>query len=157
MKDFRLFLCRLGNNVYLCKRKVVYQYDYGNNKHYQTEPHSAIARVQASYEGMHPARCWPWGNEENNKWLWLHSRYSRMNTRRLLNWTMSLLIEMVSDSSRSAEVCEGYYQLLVSIYFKNNNPNKQQLIKSFNDLMSRDIYEIVVWLYSIKSLYTLFI
>ena len=70
---------------------------------------------------------------------------------------MSLLIEMVSDSSRSAEVCEGYYQLLVSIYFKNNNPNKQQLIKSFNDLMSRDIYEIVVWLYSIKSLYTLFI
>ena len=60
-------------------------------------------------------------------------------------------------SSRSAEVCEGYYQLLVSIYFKNNNPNKQQLIKSFNDLMSRDIYEIVVWLYSIKSLYTLFI
>ena len=47
-------------------------------------------------------------------------------------------------SSRSAEVCEGYYQLLVSIYFKNNNPNKQQLIKSFNDLMSRDIYEIVV-------------
>jgi hypothetical protein len=24
-------------------------------------------------------------------------------------------------------------------------------------LMSRDIYEIVVWLYSIKSLYTLFI
>ena len=45
----------------------------------------------------------------------------------------------------------------MSIYFKNNNPNKQQLIKSFNDLMSRDIYEIVVWLYSIKSLYTLFI
>ena len=32
----------------------------------------------------------------------------------------------------------------MSIYFKNNNPNKQQLIKSFNDLMSRDIYEIVV-------------
>ena len=47
-------------------------------------------------------------------------------------------------SSRSAEVREGYYQLLVSIYFKNDNPNKQQLVRSFNELMSRDIYEIVV-------------
>ena len=47
-------------------------------------------------------------------------------------------------SSRSAEVREGYYQLLVSIYFKNENPNKQQLVSSFNEMMSRDIYEIVV-------------
>ena len=47
-------------------------------------------------------------------------------------------------SSRSAEVREGYYQLLVSIYFKNDNPNKQKLVSSFNELMSRDIYEIVV-------------
>ena len=30
------------------------------------------------------------------------------------------------------------------LYFKNNNPNKQQLVNSFNELMSRDIYEIVV-------------
>jgi hypothetical protein len=47
-------------------------------------------------------------------------------------------------SSRSAEAREGYYQLLVSIYFKNDNPNRQQLLRSFNELMSRDIYEIVV-------------
>ena len=47
-------------------------------------------------------------------------------------------------SARSAEVREGYYQLLVSIYFKNDNPNKQKLVSSFNELMSRDIYEIVV-------------
>ncbi len=49
-----------------------------------------------------------------------------------------------SLSSRSAEVREGYYELLVSIYFKKDNPNKQSLIKSFNELMSRDIFEIVV-------------
>ena len=42
------------------------------------------------------------------------------------------------------EIVELNYQLLVSIYFKNNNPNKQQLVNSFNELMSRDIYEIVV-------------
>lgn len=39
---------------------------------------------------------------------------------------------------------EEIVELLVSIYFKNDNPNKQQLVKSFNELMSRDIYEIVV-------------
>ena len=47
-------------------------------------------------------------------------------------------------SSRSAEVREGFYELLVSIYYKNDNPNKRQLIKVFNELMSRDIYEIVI-------------
>ncbi len=47
-------------------------------------------------------------------------------------------------SSRSAEVREGFYELLVSIYFKNENPNKHQLVKAFNELMSRDIYEIVI-------------
>ena len=47
-------------------------------------------------------------------------------------------------SSRSAEVREGFYELLVSIYYKIDNPNKRQLIKAFNELMSRDIYEIVV-------------
>lgn len=47
-------------------------------------------------------------------------------------------------SSRSAEVREGFYQLLVSIYYKEDNPNKLQLVRAFNELMSRDIYEIVV-------------
>ena len=51
--------------------------------------------------------------------------------------------DMVNTYSFNIER-EGYYQLLVSIYFKNDNPNRQQLLRSFNELMSRDIYEIVV-------------
>jgi len=44
--------------------------------------------------------------------------------------------------SRSAEIREGYYELLVSIYYKRDNPNKEQLVRVFNELMSRDIYDI---------------
>ena len=44
----------------------------------------------------------------------------------------------------SAEVGEGDYELLLSIYFKKNNPNKQQLIKAFGDLLSKDCFEIVI-------------
>ena len=33
---------------------------------------------------------------------------------------------------------------MVSIYYKHDNPNKQKLIKAFNELMSQDIYEIVI-------------
>ena len=44
----------------------------------------------------------------------------------------------------NAEVGEGDYELLLSIYFKINNPYKQQLIKAFGDLLSQDLYEIVI-------------
>lgn len=44
----------------------------------------------------------------------------------------------------SAEVGEGDYELLLSIYFKKNNPNKQQLIKAFGDLLANDCFEIVI-------------
>ena len=44
----------------------------------------------------------------------------------------------------NAEVGGNDYQLMLSIYFKNDNPFKQQLIKAFGDLLSQDIYEIVV-------------
>ena len=44
----------------------------------------------------------------------------------------------------SAEVGEGDYELLLSIYFKKNNPNKQQLIKAFGDLLAKDCFEIVI-------------
>ena len=44
----------------------------------------------------------------------------------------------------SAEVGEGDYELLLSIYFKKNNPNKQQLIKAFGDLLAKDCSEIVI-------------
>jgi len=30
------------------------------------------------------------------------------------------------------------------IYYKHDNPNKQKFIKAFNELMSQDIYEIVI-------------
>lgn len=42
----------------------------------------------------------------------------------------------------NAEVGEGDYYLLLSIYFKKDNPNKQQLMKAFGDLLSQDVYEI---------------
>ena len=44
----------------------------------------------------------------------------------------------------NAEVGEGDYVLLLSIYFKKNNPYKQQLIKAFGDLLANDCYEIVI-------------
>ncbi len=36
------------------------------------------------------------------------------------------------------------YELLLSIYFRKDNPYKQQLIKAFGDLLSQNYYEIVV-------------
>ena len=44
----------------------------------------------------------------------------------------------------NAEVGEGDYELLLSIYFRKDNPFKQQLIKAFGDLLSQNYYEIVV-------------
>ena len=44
----------------------------------------------------------------------------------------------------NAEVGEGDYELLLSIYFRKDNPYKQQLIKAFGDLLSQNYYEIVV-------------
>lgn len=44
----------------------------------------------------------------------------------------------------NAEVGEGDYELLLSIYFKKTNPYKQQLIKAFGDLLSQDLYDIVI-------------
>jgi len=47
-------------------------------------------------------------------------------------------------STLSAEVSEGDYELLLSIYFRHENPNRRQLIQAFNDLLTNDIYEIVI-------------
>lgn len=44
----------------------------------------------------------------------------------------------------NAEVDGGDYELLLSIYFKKTNPYRQQLVKAFGELMSRDFYEIVI-------------
>ena len=44
----------------------------------------------------------------------------------------------------SAEVGEGDYELLLSIYFRKDNPYKQQLIKAFGDLLANDCFEIVI-------------
>lgn len=44
----------------------------------------------------------------------------------------------------NAEVGEGDYELLLSIYFKKDNPYKRQLIKAFGDLLARDCFEIVI-------------
>jgi hypothetical protein len=44
----------------------------------------------------------------------------------------------------NAEVGQGEYELLLSIYFRKDNPNKQQLIKAFGDLLAKDCFEIVI-------------
>ena len=44
----------------------------------------------------------------------------------------------------NAEVGEGDYELLLSIYFKKTNPYRQQLIKAFGDLLAQDCYDIVI-------------
>ena len=44
----------------------------------------------------------------------------------------------------NAEVGEGDYELLLSIYFKKDNPYKQQLVKAFGDILTQDLYDIVV-------------
>ena len=44
----------------------------------------------------------------------------------------------------NAEVGQGDYELLLSIYFKKTNPYKQQLIKAFSDLLAKDCFEIVI-------------
>ena len=44
----------------------------------------------------------------------------------------------------NADLGEGDYELLLSIYFKKDNPYKQQLIRAVGDLLSQDFYEIVI-------------
>ena len=44
----------------------------------------------------------------------------------------------------NAEVGQGDYELLLSIYFRKDNPNKPQLIKAFGDLLAKDCFEIVI-------------
>ena len=47
-------------------------------------------------------------------------------------------------TSINAELGQGDYELLLSIYFKKDNPYKQKLIRAFGDLLSQDFYEIVI-------------
>lgn len=44
----------------------------------------------------------------------------------------------------NAEAGQGDYELLLSIYFKNNNPYKSQLVQAFGELLTHDLYEIIV-------------
>ena len=48
----------------------------------------------------------------------------------------------VTINTINAEVGDGDYELLLSIYFKKTNPYKQQLVKAFSDLLNSDIFEI---------------
>jgi hypothetical protein len=43
----------------------------------------------------------------------------------------------------NAEAGDGEYEILLTIYFKKTNPNKQQLMKAFGDLLAQDCYDIV--------------
>lgn len=47
-------------------------------------------------------------------------------------------------STLNAEAQAGDYELLLSIYFRNDNPFKQQIARAFGNLVTRDIYEIII-------------
>jgi len=44
----------------------------------------------------------------------------------------------------NAEIGEDDYELLLSIYFKRTNPNRERLIRAFSELLNRDFYEIII-------------
>ena len=44
----------------------------------------------------------------------------------------------------NAEAQTGDYELLLSIYFRKDNPFRQQVAKAFGDLVTHDIYEIII-------------
>ncbi len=46
--------------------------------------------------------------------------------------------------SLNAEAGNKDYELLLSIYFKKGNPNKDSLVKGFNELLTLDMYELVI-------------
>jgi len=48
-------------------------------------------------------------------------------------------LSRIDASRRNAD-----YELLVSLYYKEENPNKQQLLDAFKELLSKDFYEIVI-------------
>ena len=47
-------------------------------------------------------------------------------------------------TSINAEMADGDYELLISIYMKRTNPNKKKLLAAFNELLTNDIYEIII-------------
>ena len=49
-----------------------------------------------------------------------------------------------SMETRNAEIGDGNYELLLSIYFKKDNPCRKQLVKAFNELLTNELYEIVI-------------
>jgi hypothetical protein len=49
-----------------------------------------------------------------------------------------------SMTTFNAEAQAGDYELLLSIYFRNDNPYRQQIAKAFGDLVTRDVYEIII-------------
>ena len=55
-----------------------------------------------------------------------------------------LLAALAVDSCEFRTLERENAELMVSIYYKHDNPNKQKLIRAFNELMSQDIYEIVI-------------
>ena len=50
--------------------------------------------------------------------------------------------QLVQKFDASAAVDE--YRLYLSIYFLRNNPNRTQLLKAFRDLLTSDLYELVI-------------
>ena len=106
-----------------------------------TNPHPIDLRIAATVVDI---LCRFFENIENAMIMVCDSTDGKQHKRRNLFDRWFRYYNDGTLTTINAEVGEGDYELLLSIYFKKNNPYKQQLIKAFGDLLSQNYYEIVI-------------
>lgn len=83
-------------------------------------------------------------NMENAMIMVCDSTDGKEQKRRLL---FDLWFENYNDGSlckMDASASTPEYDMYLSIYYKEQNPNKKQLLEAFRELMNGDLYEIVI-------------
>ena len=82
--------------------------------------------------------------EENAMIMICDSTDGKEHKRRMLfdYWFQLYNDGSISKVDASAETPD--YNMYLSLYFRHDNPNKRQLIESFNKLMEGDLYEIII-------------
>ena len=81
---------------------------------------------------------------ENAMIMICDSTDGKEHKRRMLfdHWYHEYNDGTVSKVDAAAETAD--YNMYLSLYYLESNPNKKQLIKAFNDLMNGDLYEIII-------------
>ena len=83
-------------------------------------------------------------NEENAMIMICDSSDGKEHKRRLL---FDFWFDLYNDGTLSkmdASASTPEYDMYLSIYYKNQNPNKKQLLEAFRELTNGDLYEIVI-------------